>query len=178
MFFSRVEVLLHHGKISFNGAGSDSGVYLGWFDSRSKTNKIVSDHEQPQRNILAILIEGPSRIGHYFRPQYRTATGDGELKQGGPIIRPDGRVHQWSIKYSPRAADGLGAIEVQLDGKLETLALKPEHRKQGASFDRFGFFNLQVGGHFVDISLDDLSYADKAQRFVPSATDNPGAQRR
>jgi hypothetical protein len=152
------------GKFSFNAAGSDSGVYLGWFDSRSKTNKASSDHEQPQRNILAILIEGPSRIGHYFRPQYQTSSGDGEIKEGGPIIHPDGLIHYWSITYSPRGANGNGAIDVQLDGKPETLALKPGHRKQGASFDRFGLFNLQVGGHFVDIAVDDIRYSTDSGR--------------
>jgi hypothetical protein len=147
--------LFASGKIAFNGAGSDSGVYLGWFDSRSKTNKVVSDHEQAPRNMLAILLEGPSRIGHYFRGAYRTRTGDGVLDDNGPIIRPDGRVHEWSIHYSPAA----GTIAVKLDDGTATLVLKPEHRKHGASFDRFGLFNLQVGGHFVDIAIDDLTYS-------------------
>jgi hypothetical protein len=147
--------LFASGKISFSGAGSDSGVYLGWFDSRSKTNKVVSDHKDPQRNILAILLEGPSRIGHYFRGAYQTLRGEGMLDDSGPIIRPDGRVHEWSIHYSPVA----GTIAVKLDDQTATLVLKPEHRKQGASFDRFGLFNLQVGGHFVDIAVDDLTYS-------------------
>ena len=156
--FSLEHELIASGTISFNAAGSDSGAYLGWFDSRSKTNKISSDHEQPQKNFLAILIEGPSRIGHYFRAHYQTATGEGQMKDGGPVIRPDGIVHQWSIHYLPQGANGTGEIEIRLDDKIETLALKPEHRKQGANFDRFGLFNLQVGGHFVDIAVDDLSY--------------------
>ncbi len=156
--------LFASGKISFNGAGSDSGVYLGWFDSGSKTNKVSSDHEQPQRSILAILIEGPSQIGHYFRAQYRTANGEGELNNSGPLIRPDGAVHQWSVHYLPDGADGSGEITVKLDDKVERLALKPEHRKQGASFDRFGLFNLQVGGHFVDLAVDDLTFTTKSNR--------------
>ena len=147
--------LFASGKISFNSAGSDSGVYLGWFDSRSKTNKAISDHLEPPRNLLAVLLEGPSRIGHYFRGAYRTRTGEGMLDDSGPIIRPDGRVHEWSIHYSPAA----GTIAVKLDDGTATLVLKPEHRNQGASFDRFGLFNLQVGGHFVDIAIDDLTYS-------------------
>jgi hypothetical protein len=154
--FSLEDELFASGKISFSGAGSDSGVFLGWFDSRSKTNKVVSDHETPQRNILAILIEGPSRIGHYFRGTYRTANGAGVLAGTGPIIYPDGRSHEWSIKYSPKAAGGKGQISVTLDGMTEDLTLQTEHRQEGASFDRFGLFNLQVGGHFVDIAIDDL----------------------
>jgi hypothetical protein len=55
--------LFASGKIAFNGAGSDSGVYLGWFNSLSKTNKTTSDPQEPQTNILAVLLEGPSSDG-------------------------------------------------------------------------------------------------------------------
>jgi hypothetical protein len=150
--------LVASGQLALNGAGSDSGVYLGWFDSQSKTNKVASDHEQPPQNLLAILIEGPSRIGHYFRPSYRTATGDGALPESGPIIRPDSRIHKWSLHYVPNSGSGQGEIVIKLDEQIKTLTLRPEHLKQGASFDRFGLFNLQVGGHFVDISVDDLKF--------------------
>jgi hypothetical protein len=151
--------LFASGKISFSGAGSDSGVYLGWFDSKSKTNKVTADHIAPPTNILAILVEGPSRIGHYFRSAYRTSQGVGASGDSGPIIRPDARAHQWSIHYSPQS----GVITVQLDGEMQTLTVSAEHRRQGAFFDRFGLFNLQVGGHFVDIALDDLTYTATAQ---------------
>jgi hypothetical protein len=162
--FSLEDDFAASGRISFTAAGSDSGVYLGWFDSRSKTNKVSSDHEQAAKNILAILIEGPSRIGHYFRPQYQTAAGEGQMKESGPIIRPDSSIHQWSIQYSAKAANGNGAIDVKFDDKVETLVLTPEHRKQGAIFDRFGLFNLQVGGHFVDISIDDVTFTTGSRR--------------
>jgi len=149
------------GKIAFHGAGSDSAAYLGWFNSSSKTNKATSDLQEPQKNVLGIIIEGPSQIGHYFRAEYRAANGQGVIDDEGPIIRPDGRVHQWSIHYAPRSGDGHGQITVQLDNATQTLRLAPEHRKQGAVFDRFGLFNLQVGGHFVDIALDDVTYTIK-----------------
>ena len=151
--------LFASGRIAFNGAGSDSGVYLGWFNSVSKTHKTASDHIQPQSNVLAVLLEGPSRIGHYFRPAYATAKGEGRIQDAGPIIRPDGRAHQWSIHYLPQS----GQINVRLDDETTTITISPEHRPQGASFDRFGLFNIQVGGHFVDVALDDLMYTIKAR---------------
>jgi hypothetical protein len=146
--------LFASGKIAFHGAGSDSAVYLGWFNSASKTNKMTGDHQAPPTNVLAVLLEGPSRVGHYFRSAYYTAAGKGVIQDSGPIIRPDGRAHQWSLRYSPQS----GEITVQLDGQTRTLTITPEHRKQGAFFDRFGLFNLQVGGHFVDVALDDLTF--------------------
>jgi len=63
------------GKIVFSGTGSNSGVYLGWFNSNSKTNKRSSNAEAAQTNLLAILVEGPSRVGHYCRAAYRTTDG-------------------------------------------------------------------------------------------------------
>jgi len=147
------------GRIAFNGAGSDSGVYLGWFDAKSKTGKVASDHVKPPANMMAVLLEGPSRIGHYFRASYRTARGDGAIQDTGPILRPDGSAHQWSIRYSPAS----GKITVQLDAETCTLAVDPEHRKQGATFNRFGLFNVQVGGHFVDVALDDLTFTGRAK---------------
>jgi len=146
------------GKLSLNGAGTDSGVYLGWFDSASKTNKLTSEETEPQKNLLAILIEGPSRIGHYFRPAYYVADAEGTKEDTGPIILPDGTAHNWSLRYSPHGANGHGAITVTFDGRTQTLALKPEHRKTGARFDRFGLCNYQNGGQHVDVSLDDLRY--------------------
>ena len=149
--------LVASGTIRLAAAGSDSGVYLGWFDSAAKRGKRSPEHEEPQRGLLGILIEGPSRVGHYVRPAYRTATGAGEASPEGPVIRPDGMVHRWSIRYSPKGADGRGRITVTFDDQARVLDLGPDHRAQGATFDRFGLFNVQSGGHFVELYLNDLS---------------------
>jgi hypothetical protein len=150
--------LFASGKLRFTNAGSDSGVYLGWFDSASKTNKAIAESKQAQQNLLAVLIEGPSRIGHYFRPAFRDREGNGSAPKTGPIIRPNGSGHSWSMHYQPRAAGGRGQITVMLDNQQQTLDLKSEHRKAGAVFDRFGLFNHQEGGQYVEVWLDDLTY--------------------
>lgn len=62
------EELVATGRFSLNKAASDSGVYIGWFNSAAKQAKTISDYERPQSNYLAVLIEGPSHAGHYFRP--------------------------------------------------------------------------------------------------------------
>jgi len=155
------DTLSASGRLAFCGAGSDSGIYLGWFDSNSKTNKSKPDHEEPQRNLLAIHIEGPSRIGHYFLPVCRNADGQGAVVPSGPIIYPDGRVHQWSLRYLPQAAEGRGQIVVTFDDRTQTLALPPGFKQRGAQFDRFGFFNAQTGGHWLELYVDDLTYTAK-----------------
>jgi hypothetical protein len=148
------------GAIAFHGAGSDSGVYLGWFNAETKKDSPVKELQDP-RNILAIFIEGPSRVGHYFRPEIRTANGSGLAAESGPLIRPDGTPHQWELRYSPVAAGGSGRVTVKFDGAEQTITLKPEHRRLGAAFDRFGIFNCQTGGHFVDISIDDVRFTNR-----------------
>jgi hypothetical protein len=144
------------GVIAFHRAGSDSGVCFGWFDSRAKGHTPAVEGHQNARSVLAIAIEGPSRVGHYFRPEYWSATGAGNSAKEGPLIRPDGTKHRWALEYEPKG-DG-GEMRVTFDGKIQTLAISPEHRRMGASFDRFGIFNIQTGGHFVDLALDDLSF--------------------
>ena len=146
------------GTLAFCTAGSDSGVYLGWFDSASKTNKVLPEHKAAEQNILAVLIEGPSRIGHYFRPAFQDRAGARSTPKAGPIIRPDRRFHSRSPHYLPRAADGQGQITVTFDGHVQTLTLTPKQRADGAVFDRFGLFNLQEGGQDVEVYLDDLTY--------------------
>lgn len=147
------------GKLVLTGAGADSGVYIGWFNAASKKkNKKTPDQQEPQQNLLGVLIEGPSRIGHYFGPIYRTADGTGNSDTTGPLIKPDGRAHKWSLHYRPEKAAGRGQLVVTLDGSVQTLDLEPGHRRRGATFDRFGLFNVQAGGHHMQIYLDDLSY--------------------
>lgn len=92
------------GRLAFTGAGSDSGVYVGWFDSASKRASADAKEDHAQKNFLAIMIEGPSRIGHYFRPAYRCSDGRGTAPEDGPIIRPDGQVHDWAIRHDAGAA--------------------------------------------------------------------------
>ena len=150
--------LFASGTIAFTSAGSDSGAYLGFFDSASKTANDKPDGKEPQKNALAILVEGPSRIGHYFRPAYGTSNGQGVIADNGPIIRPDGQPHRWTMRYSPKENDGKGRITVTLDDQTTHLDLKEGHRKAGATFDRFGLFNLAVTGHYVTLWIDDLSY--------------------
>jgi hypothetical protein len=73
------------------------------------------------------------------------------------VILPDGDTHTWSIHYDPDAEE----IVVTLDGVTQTTKLEPGHRDEGASFDRFGIFNLQRGGWHVVFTIDDLVYTAK-----------------
>ena len=157
------------GKIALTDAGSDSAFYLGWLDSATKKGNKIPEHKARQKNYLAILVEGPSRVGHYFRPSYGSSTGEGltaphpVTRKEPPIIRPDGRVHEWSMRYSPSGAGGKGQIRITLDGEAHTLNLRPGDKARGAKFDRFGIFNMQSGGHHVRVYIDELTHTSKAK---------------
>jgi hypothetical protein len=150
--------LFASGRVTMHSAGADSALFLGWFDSASKTNKTTPEISEPQPNLLGILIEGPSSVGHYFRPMWRSSGKLGHLQDSGAIIKPDGQPHRWSIHYQPRDANGQGTITVTLDAASQTVPVPAEHQAAGARFDRFGIGNLQVGGLHIDFSLDDLRY--------------------
>ncbi len=156
------------GKIVLSSAGADSAVNFGWFGVSQKENKRKPEHEAAQTDWLGIMIEGPSRVGHYFRAAYSTKTGERHAPTGEgtrverPVIRPSTTTHDWSITYDPRGANNRGRITVALDQTTHHLDLKPNHRRDGATFDRFGVFNTQTGGHHVEVYLDNIKYS-KAQ---------------
>ena len=141
--------------MAFTVGGPDSAMRIGWFNSGASHEPAG---QEPPANFVGILIEGPSRIGHYFRPAYGLAQGAGTAAQQGPMIFPSDRKHSWTLTYDPRANGGNGAIRVTLDDAPVTLILAPGHKAQGASFDRFGVFTVRTGGGQVKAYFDDLSY--------------------
>ena len=107
-------------------------------------------------NILAVMIEGPSRAGFYFRGGYRNHLGEGMFEDAGPTIRPDESTHTWSLSYLPKTHDEDGELSVVFDGQTQRTRVRKEHKSSAARFDRFGIFNIQSGGHYVEIYLDDI----------------------
>ncbi len=140
------------GKAALRSASSDSAVLVGWFNSHTPVGA-------PPPNFLGILIEGPSRVGHYFRPVYGTSDEVKAVAQTGPIIKPDGTPHTWSLRYSPSANDGHGQVIVTLNEETVTLDLVSGARKGNAAFNRFGIVSWHRGGHALEIYLDNLAYS-------------------
>ena len=108
-------------------------------------------------NFLGVLIEGPTRVGHYFRPVCTTANGTRAMVKTGPVLVP-GKPVQWKFVYDPAANGGMGAARATLGEASVALNLKPERRKEGARFDRFGLVSVGPGGSLVKIYFDDLQY--------------------
>ena len=75
----------------------------------------------------------------------------------------------YSFDYDPQANNGVGRITAKLDDEEFMLDLTPDMRKAGATFDRFGLSSARVGGKWVTIYLDDLTYtARRPADFKPT----------
>jgi hypothetical protein len=155
--FTLDDELYAAGKVAFTHAGSDGGASFGYFNAETKKAELAAKKTRDVADILAIHIEGPSRIGHYFNPVFANARGEEVYPNEGPIIRPDGKPHDWSFHYKPNP-DGSGTITVTLDGAPRALQIPAEKRKPGASFDHFGFFSHANDGNHVMFFIDGLSY--------------------
>lgn len=153
--------LFASGQIRLTAAATDSGVYFGWFNAASKTNRGPRDQNITQTNSLAIAIEGPSRVGQYFRAATWNSKGIGVLQSTGPLIPADSKPRRWSLRYSPQ---GRGRVTVTLDEQSTSLELPEGMREQGAIFDHFGFFNFQPDGHYVRVFVDDLEFSASASK--------------
>lgn len=147
------------GRIVMTGAAVDSAVYLGWFEADAKTNRAPARYRAPARNQLALLLEGPSRAGHYLRPVCADRTGTNFRQDSGPVILPDGTPHTWSLDYRPGGAGGHGEITWRVDDQQQTVSLPAGLREHGAAFDHFGFFNFQPDGAWLEVYVDDLRFS-------------------
>ncbi len=141
------------GKVKLVTAGPDSDMHIGWFSSATKDKS-----PDEAGNFIGIHVGGPTRIGHYFIPQFATAAGTKGKVDSGPVLTP-GKLFDWSLVYDPAASGGNGELRVTLGTESATLALKPGQKQQGATLDRFGLFTSQAGGQMVKIFLDDLQYS-------------------
>ena len=76
-----------------------------------------------------------------------------------PLFYPDGRVYGWTLEYDPQANSGGGTITFTLGSETATLNLAPGLKAEGATFDRFGMFNMQDNnGKDALVYLDDVTY--------------------
>lgn len=154
------------GRVALCLASADSAALIGWYNHLTPIGA-------PPANFLGVLIEGPSRVGHYFRPALGASDDTRAVLDEGPLIQADAAPHVWRLVYRPERNDGNGAIEVSLDDKTAVLPLPEVARKGGAAFDRFGVLSWHRGGHCVEMYFDDLTFTSARQEQRDSAPDAP-----
>lgn len=156
------------GSIAFLNGGTDAGMFFGYFNAKEKMAKIEgAEGAHPANQSMGIGIDGPTRIGYWFSPLVcptLALTGAAE----GPVFVPNGKKHNYTFDYDPKANNNTGRIRMTLDGQEVILNLSPEQRKQGATFDHFGLMNARRGGKYVTVYFDDMTYtARRTKDYKP-----------
>ena len=150
------------GKVAVLRAISDSTASIGFYHSEHSMRSNPSQKESIPMDYVGINIEGPSGEGFFFYPVYRAHGGDGEAlgANGGkaPRIYPDGKMHDWFLRYDPAGAGGGRQITVGLDDQMCTLNLRQADKTTGAIFNRFGICTPWIDGNSVTVYFDDLTY--------------------
>lgn len=146
------------GKVVLKTGAPDSGCYLGFFNGGEKDKSPAQAGDY-----LGIKIGGPTRVGHYFAPAYAFSPAAKADRATGPLLVP-GRAYPWKFVYDPDAGDGKGAITVTLGEKSVTVSMKSGDKAKGATFDRFGLFTANIGGSYVKIYLDDVTYTSAPEK--------------
>ena len=148
------------GKIVLRRAVSDSTTLLGFFHSKRSMQVNPSQSSGIPDDFLGVAIEGPSREGFFLYPQYRFADKLQGVDRGPerPVIMPDGRSHDWSLRYEPGKDGAVGRIIVSLGKQKTILLMDAKHHSPTTVFDRFGIITTWVDGNGQQIYFDDLSY--------------------
>jgi hypothetical protein len=148
------------GTVRLSRANSDSATLLGWF--RAGTTGKGSGNSAPP-DFLGVAITGPSAIGQYFGPL--VADGSGEVAsedEAGIVFNPGPRTLRWSVDYHPRGqgrGGDSGRIFIRLGDQRRLFKLPKDLAREGATFNRFGLRNLERGGSFQVVHLDQLRYS-------------------
>ncbi len=148
------------GKVVLRRGVSDSTTLLGFFHSKRSLSINPSQSSGIPDEFLGVAIEGPSREGFFLYPQYRFADKLQGVARGPerPVIMPDGRSHNWSLRYEPSRSGGVGRIIVSLGKQKTVLLLDAKHDSPTTVFDRFGIITTWIDGNGQQVYFDDLRY--------------------
>ena len=146
------------GKVVVLRAISDATASIGFYNSEHSLKANPSQKESIPSDYIGINIEGPSSEGFFFYPVYRmhgeASRALGANGNKSPRIYPNGKPHQWTLFYDALSSK----ITVTLDNQTCTLEIDPEHKKLGATFNRFGLCTPWIDGNSVTAFFDDLTY--------------------
>lgn len=117
---------------------------LGFFNTQS-----INEWRTPNTIVLRINQRGDIFHCHleYCTSRWRAGAGIiGQYDKARDRILakelPSGRAYSWSIKYDPNGANGSGVITARFGESETTCELSPEHKSDGAEFNRFGVLNV------------------------------------
>ncbi|HWP41195.1 MAG TPA: hypothetical protein VNL70_09735, partial [Tepidisphaeraceae bacterium] len=148
--------LTARGKFASRQFMIDSTFALGWFNS--------SGQGWPLKNFVGVFFDSLSDTGRIVQPLYGTSEGTKARGRDYVTFMPDGTSYEWTLEYDPDGADGRGLIRFTMNGQTVTQPLAEGDKQKGATFDRFGVFNLGWANskHCV-VWFDDITYTAGAE---------------
>jgi hypothetical protein len=146
------------GRVSMVRGVTDSTASIGFYHSVESMRANPSQKHSVPMQFLGINIEGPSSEGFFVYPVCRMDQNGAVLPSPiskAPRIYPDGKAHDWSLRYEPAGASGRPRISVTLDEQTLSMELPIE---LNGEFDRFGICTPWIDGNSVTAYFDDLTY--------------------
>jgi hypothetical protein len=163
---------------SISGWHTQGNLYVGWFNADEQ------DLIWRPRNFIGFRLQSFNEPdGALVELTYGTrdwqaggmfvnAAGGGQQRNVSELtsatllrIPPNGSKHEWAVHYDPAAANGAGELVFTFDGAESRMALRPEHRKAGASFNRFGIFPPRIPGRHIVAYFDDITINGQTENF-------------
>jgi len=140
--------------LTFDDAFSASGMLtmkegggnllLGFFNSTT-----LNEWRTPNTIVFRINGRGETMHVHveYLTSKWRAGAGiigryDKETDRNHPVEIPTNGTYPWTMNYDPAGNDGSGEIRITFNGIGALCPITPEHRADGATFDRFGLLNV------------------------------------
>lgn len=167
--FTLDDTLSASGKLKFDKGGGH--VLLGFFNDNTA-------NEWRTANTIALRFGGE---GDVFNGYVEYATGlwragstlftTDNPAPGDPRMLfqfPAGDItHTWSLKYDPKGNNGGGTLTATIDDQMVTADLRPGHKADGATFNRFGLLNMMrhADPRAGSIWIDDLRINEKDESF-------------
>ncbi len=148
------------GKLTVEGGGH---TVLGFFNTAT-----VKEWRTANTVSLRLYGRGPY---FYAYPEYGTSkwrAGAGSFPGSGDEFHftSGATVHNFSLSYDPSANSGLGRVTATIDGQTTFSDLAPGHKADGATFNRFGIYNViksaDGAGRFW---VDDLTINGQLENF-------------
>lgn len=128
-------------------------------------------------NTIALRIYGRGEVFYgyveYATRKWRAGAAEfavRDAKTGKNVMKglPSGAgvVHTWSLRYDPAGNGGGGTVTGRIDAEEFVVNLEPGHKSDGATFNRFGLFNItkhyDTGG---EVWLDDITVNGETEGF-------------
>ncbi len=182
------------GSFAITGSQPGAGVFFGFFNSQQPGGSgrpigslgLDFDFEGKGGRLAVRLITGGNKSCGTFITPYLPG------KFRPTPLKNDGTRYHWTLDYDPQGAGGNGQFTFTMRSESHTredygalpaasekeaqirfpntttftVNLTPGHKKENATFDRFGMLNMMKSGGTAKMFFDDVRFNGEAQEFA------------